>query len=55
MNGPQNTALARVTVVLTLVLLEEAATTVPAATRVFVATTMGLSVTTTFPLGPYFM
>lgn len=37
---------------LTLVLIEEATTTIPTTTRVIV-TTMRLTVTTTFPLGPH--
>ena len=55
MNGPQNTALTRIAVMLSLVLIEEA-TTVPSATsRVVVSATLRLTVSTAFPLGPYFM
>lgn len=55
MNGPQNTALSRIAVMLTLVLLEEATTTLPTTTRVVVTTAMRLAVAATFPLGSYFM
>ena len=54
-NGPQNTALARIAVMLTLVLIGEATTALPATTRVFVAATLRLTVAATFPLGLYFM
>ena len=55
LNGPQSTSLTRVAVVLTVVLLEEATATIPTATRVVVTAALRLTVTTAFPLGPYFM
>lgn len=38
---------------LTLVLIEEATTTIPTTTRVIVTTTMRLAVATALPLGPH--
>ena len=57
MNGPQNTALARLLAVkLTLVLIGAATTTIPATARVVVTSTMRLAASSPiFPSDLYFM